>query len=102
MKSLCRATLLGAGLTFVLAGAASCSKAPADGDCAKLFGHLLEMEAASSTASDEDKAKHKASMDATQRGEFVERCERNIKAAQVTCSLKATTPEEIDACDNKG
>jgi hypothetical protein len=88
-------------LAAALLGSA-CSEAPASGDCAKLFGHLVEMEAANSKSSDADKAKFKTAMETEKRGEFVKRCERNIKASQVTCSLKATTVKELEACDSKG
>ena len=101
MRISCRAALLGIGLSAIFLGSA-CSEAPADGDCAKLFDHLVGMEAAQSKGNDEAKAEHKAAMDKDKRTEFVERCETNIKAVQVTCSLKATTLEEIEACDNKG
>ncbi len=101
MRSSCRAALLGIGLIAAALGSA-CSEAPADGDCAKLFSHLVEMEAAKSKASDADKTKHKAAMDNEPRAAFVERCNTDIKAAQVTCSLKAKTLKEVDACDSKG
>ncbi len=93
-----RALLLGLGLAAAMFGSA-CSEAPAAGDCAKLFSHLVDMQAAKSNASDEDKAKHKATIEKETGPEFIERCEHNIKADQVTCSLKATSKEEIEACD---
>ncbi len=79
----------------------ACSEAPADGECAKLFAHMVDLEAAASGASDTDATKHKAAMNASERDDFVERCERNIKAVQVSCSLKAQTLEEFEACDTK-
>jgi len=96
-----RALLLGVSLAAAMLGSA-CSEAPADGDCAKLFGHLVDMEAAASDSSDADKAKNKLVLEKEKKPEFVERCERNIKASQVTCSLKAKTLKEIEVCDTKG
>ncbi len=79
----------------------SCSEAPVDGDCAKLFAHLVDMQAAGSKATAADKDKHRAAMESDEKVKFVERCELDIKAVQVTCSLKAKTMDDLDACDNK-
>lgn len=106
MRSSSRAAFRTSYLALLLAtsGAAgsACSEAPAAGDCAKLFSHLVDLEAAKSQGTDEEKAERKTTMENENRAEFVERCETNIKASQVTCSLKATTLKEIEACDNKG
>ncbi len=99
MKSL--SPLLCLALASVLALGASCSEAPADGDCAKLFAHLVEMQEAGSKASAADKDKHRAAMETGEKAKFVARCETEIKAIQVTCSLEAKTMDDLDACDNK-
>jgi hypothetical protein len=93
-----RPLLIGVSLAAAMLGSA-CSEAPAAGDCAKLFSHLVDLEEAKSDSSDADKAEHRLAIDKDKGPEFVERCERNIKAAQVTCSLKATTIKEIETCD---
>jgi len=88
-------------MSAALLGSA-CTEAPAAGDCSKLFGHLVDLQAQQVKASDADKAEYKASIEADKRGEFVQRCERDIKASQVTCSLSAKTMKELEACDSKG
>lgn len=91
----CRALLL---LAAAMLGSA-CSEAPATGDCAKLFSHLVDLQEANSDATDAEKAKYRAVMNNDTSPEFIERCERNIKAAQVTCSLKAKSIADIEVCD---
>jgi hypothetical protein len=93
-------TLLGPCLCLGLAlGASACSEVPADGDCEKLLLHLVDVEVNSGTASEADRAKHKTRLTEETREAFVERCNNDLKASQVTCSLKAKTAEEIEACD---
>ena len=79
--------------------ASACSEAPADGDCDKLLLHLVELEVNAGPASQPDKVRHKASLAEESRAQFVERCNSKLKATQVACGLKATTSEELDACD---
>ncbi len=82
-----------------LVGTAACSKAPADGDCEKLLLHLVELEVNSGLASESDREKHKLELVGGSRAVFVKRCNEELKAKQVRCSLKAKTSEELDACD---
>lgn len=76
-----------------------CSEAPADGQCQKLLTHLIDLEVQAGQGSDEEKAKQAAELQETMAKSFLERCERDIKAKQIKCSLKATTKKEIEACD---
>ncbi len=90
------------GVSFAVAALGSgCSEAPAAGDCDKLFEHLVSLEEAASSASADEKAKHRAAIGASSGAAFVKRCEENIKASQVTCSLKAQNMTELEACDSK-
>jgi len=57
------------------------------------------MQAAASKASDADKAKNKAAIESTDKKAFVDRCNTNITASQVTCALKTTSMDQLDACD---
>jgi hypothetical protein len=91
-----RAAFVGA---LGLVGSSACSKAPADGDCERLLVHLVEIEVGAGLASEEDRAKHKLDLADGSRATFVKRCNEELKAVQVTCSLKAKTSEEIEACD---
>lgn len=92
-----RAAFLGA---LGLVGSAACSKAPADGDCDKLLLHLVEIEVNAGVASEADRAKHKLDLADGSRASFVKRCNEELKGDQVTCSLKAKTAEELEACDS--
>jgi len=92
-----RAALIGA---LGLVGTAACSKAPADGDCEKLLIHLVEIEVNAGLASEAERAKHKLDLADGSRTSFVKRCNEELKADQVTCSLKAKTSEELEACDS--
>jgi hypothetical protein len=92
-----RAALVGA---LGLVGGAACSKAPADGDCEKLLLHLVEIEVNAGLANETQRAKHKLDLADGSRTNFVKRCNEELKADQVTCSLKAKTSEELEACDS--
>jgi len=92
-----RMAILGVALAALVSG---CSEAPADGDCAKLHAHLVELEVNTGAAADADKAKHKTDLAEATRKTFIERCESNLKAKQVSCSLKSTNAEELEACDS--
>jgi hypothetical protein len=90
------AALALAGMTL---STAACSKAPAAGDCDKLLTHIVEIEVNTGLASEPDRAQHKLDLVDGSRAHFVKRCNEELKAKQVTCSLKAKTSEEIEACD---
>lgn len=85
-----------AGLTL---GGSACSQAPAEGDCDKLLTHLVEIEVNSGLASEAERAQHKLDLVDGSRANFIKRCNEELKAKQVTCTLKAKTSEEIEACD---
>lgn len=80
--------------------ASGCSEAPADGDCEKLLVHLVAMEVNAGSATDAKKLEYKSTLADETRESFVERCNTKLKARQVTCSLQATTSEEVEACDS--
>ena len=84
---------------LTLLGSGACSKAPADGDCEKLHEHIVEIEVNNGLAAEPDRKQHKFDLSAASRANFVERCNNELKAKQVTCTLKAKTSEEIEACD---
>jgi hypothetical protein len=86
--------------TLALASTSACTQAPADGDCDKLLLHLVEIEVNSGLASEKDRAQHKLDLADGSRAAFVKRCNTELKADQVTCTLKAQTSAEIEACDS--
>ena len=97
VKSLAkRGSLLAA---LALFGSGACSEAPADGDCEKLLVHIVEFEVNNGLADEVNRKQHKIDLTAATRESFVERCKAELKADQVTCTLKAKTSEEIEACD---
>ncbi len=91
------ATVLGlAGLSL---GVSACSEAPKAGDCERLLMHLVEVEVSASSAAKDKQAEHKVELADGARASFVERCNNELKAKQVTCALEAKSSEELDACD---
>lgn len=98
-NSLLRSCLGLLALGGITLGASACSEVPADGDCEKLLLHLVDLEVNAGPASEADRAKHKTRLSEETRTTFVERCEADLKASQVTCSLKAKSAEEVEACD---
>lgn len=98
VKSLAHGGSLLAALTLL--GASACSKAPAEGDCEKLLHHLVEIEVNNGLADEPNRKKHKVNLTEAVRENFVERCNTELKAKQVTCTLKAKTSKEIEACDS--
>ena len=84
---------------LALLGSSACSQAPADGDCEKLLEHIVEIEVNNGLADEADRTQHKIDLTAAARENFLERCTNELKAVQVTCTLKAKTSEEIEACD---
>jgi len=84
-------------LCFALLSA--CTKAPAAHDCERLFDHIVQLNAHQSHASEADKATFAQGVQTKARPDFLQRCQRNIKATQVQCALAAKTLAAFDACD---
>lgn len=80
--------------------AGACTDAPEDGDCKKLLERFIDNNVNTGKASDAEKAKQRAALKVELSDTFLDRCERNIKASQIACALKAETHKEIEACDS--
>ncbi len=90
-------TLAIAALTL---GSSACSEAPAAGDCERLLMHIVDLEINSASTSKDKQENHKVELVNGTREAFIERCDSELKASQVTCGLKAKTSEELEACDD--
>lgn len=91
------AALALAALSF---STSACSEAPQAGDCERLLMHLVDVEVNSGSADKDKQAKHKVDLSNGARESFVERCNNDLKASQVTCALKAGSSKELDDCDS--
>jgi hypothetical protein len=80
-------------------GLSACSEAPAAGDCERLLMHVVDVEVGSGPAKKDKQAQHKVDLANGARETFVERCNTELKASQVTCALKAKSSKDFDACD---
>ncbi len=96
-SSLLRALSL-AALAVGTLSLTACGDAPAEGECQKLLTHFIGLEV--KAADEADRAKFTESLQQDIGKGFLERCERNIKASQISCSLKASTKAEFEACDS--
>lgn len=76
----------------------ACGDVPATGDCQKLLSHFIALKV--EKADEADRAKFTEALQLELGKGFLERCERNIKGSQISCSLKASTVAEFEACDS--
>jgi hypothetical protein len=91
------ALALAVGLSLVSA----CSKKPSRSDCEKLLSHVVDLELASGNAKLDPKTvadQHKKVSDYVSK-DFLQSCKKDLPYDQVDCALKATTLEELSACD---
>ncbi len=79
-------------LLFLAAFAAGCSNAPSRADCETLLEKTIELEAAEAGAPFD--------MTAKDREKFINECVDDLPRNRVACALKATSKQEMLACDD--